>query len=75
MEDTVSVYYVVQDAVHHLSSVAKTVADLERVIVRIDRFIKVEETLAAIDAGVMDEPVAFAQFYVIKTCTPMNYIL
>jgi hypothetical protein len=69
------IYYVVQDAVHNLSSVAKSVQDLERIMVRIDRFLKVEDALVVVEGGTMDEKIEFAQFYVVKTYEPMNYVL
>lgn len=68
------VYYILQDAMFDVQTVAKSSQDLERMMLRIDRFIKVPDAMEKIHAGILDEKVEFSQFTVIKTSNPMTYI-
>jgi hypothetical protein len=67
-------YYILQDAIHNVQTVSKSSQDLERMMLRIDRFMKVPDAMEKINAAVDDEKVEFAQFSVIKTSDPMKYI-
>lgn len=67
-------YYILQDAIHNVQTVSKSSQDLERMMLRIDRFLKVPDAMEKITAAVEDEKVEFPQFYVIKTSDPMKYI-
>ena len=74
IEMSSTTYYILQDAIHNVQTVSKSSQDLERMMLRIDRFLKVPDAMGKIDAAVEDEKVEFAQFSVTKTSDPMKYI-
>ena len=69
-----TVYYIVQDTVHSAHTVTKLTQDLERMMLRIDRFMKIPTAMEKIEAAAQDEAVEFPQFSVFKTSDPMKYI-